>query len=180
MPRCIAFLRALNVGGHTVKMNHLKLMFESLGYANVETFIASGNVIFTTKSAPGPAMATKIEKKLLHELGYDVETFIRTDAEVASLAERVVFSAAEIASSHSTYVGLLRESLSADAINALATFNNETDSFRHQEKEIHFLTRIGMGASSFSNVKFEKQLGVPTTFRNINTMVRLARKYPPK
>ena len=44
MPKHFAFLRAINVGGHTVKMDHLRDIFESLGFSNVETFIASGNV----------------------------------------------------------------------------------------------------------------------------------------
>jgi len=48
MTRYIAFLRAINVGGHTVKMEHLRGIFESMGFSNVETFIASGNVIFAS------------------------------------------------------------------------------------------------------------------------------------
>ena len=51
MPRYIAFLRAINVGGHnTVKMDFLRQLFESLGFSNVETFIASGNIVFETTS----------------------------------------------------------------------------------------------------------------------------------
>ena len=50
MPRYIAFLRALNVGGHTVKMDHLRSLFEALGFGGVESFIASGNIIFDTPS----------------------------------------------------------------------------------------------------------------------------------
>ena len=51
MPRYIAFLRAINVGGrHTVKMDFLRDFFESLGFSNVETFIASGNVVFDSSS----------------------------------------------------------------------------------------------------------------------------------
>jgi len=49
MPRCVAFLRAINVGGRTVKMDYLRSLFEDLGFADVETFIASGNVVFESK-----------------------------------------------------------------------------------------------------------------------------------
>ena len=49
MPRLVAFLRAINVGGHTVTMAHLRGLFEDLGFTNVETFIASGNVIFGSR-----------------------------------------------------------------------------------------------------------------------------------
>jgi uncharacterized protein (DUF1697 family) len=50
MPKYVAFLRAINVGGHTVKMDHLRRLFEALEFDNVETFIASGNVIFDSAS----------------------------------------------------------------------------------------------------------------------------------
>ena len=46
MRRYVAFLRAINVGGHTVKMDRLRALFAELGHGGVETFIASGNVIF--------------------------------------------------------------------------------------------------------------------------------------
>ena len=42
----VALLRGINVGGRNVKMDRLREIFESLGFSNVETFIASGNVIF--------------------------------------------------------------------------------------------------------------------------------------
>ena len=54
MPRYITFLRAINVGGHTVKMDRLREIFESLGFANVETFIASGNVVFERRRETRP------------------------------------------------------------------------------------------------------------------------------
>jgi len=41
MSKYVSFLRAINVGGHTVKMDHLRRLFEALGFANVETFIRS-------------------------------------------------------------------------------------------------------------------------------------------
>ena len=72
MPRRIAFLRAINVGGHVVKMDHLRKLLTSFGLENVETVIASGNVVFDdevdidsrrsrTRSRPvcSPSWATK-------------------------------------------------------------------------------------------------------------------------
>ena len=85
MTKYIAFLRAINVGGHTVKMDHLRQLFESLDLTNVETFIASGNVIFEWKPANSKSLEKKIEKKLHEELGYETTTFIRTNTEVAEI-----------------------------------------------------------------------------------------------
>ena len=69
MPKYVAFLRAINVGGHTVKMEHLRILFEELGFENVETFIASGNVIFDSKTKSTKTLETKIEKHLRQALG---------------------------------------------------------------------------------------------------------------
>ena len=50
MTRYVAFLRAINVGGHVVKMEALRKLFESMGFQRVETYIASGNVIFDSEA----------------------------------------------------------------------------------------------------------------------------------
>ena len=70
MPRLFAFLRAINVGGHTVTMAELRGQFEALGFSDVETFIASGNVIFTSRAKGGQALERRIEARLHQTLGY--------------------------------------------------------------------------------------------------------------
>jgi uncharacterized protein (DUF1697 family) len=179
MARYIAFLRAINVGGHTVKMPQLKALFESMGFTDVETFIASGNVIFNTRASNNATTARKIEKTLREALGYDVATFLRTDAEVVAITQQKLFTDKEVSTARVLYIGLLAESLSANATKVLTTLKTATEEFRSTGREIHFLSRIGMGESKFSNVKFEKLLGAQSTFRNMNTMERLAKKYPP-
>ena len=67
MSRYLAFLRAINVGGHTVKMDALRHIFESLGFTSVETFIASGNVIFEAGQQDPAALEKAIETR--HRVG---------------------------------------------------------------------------------------------------------------
>src|SRR5687768_10821566 len=88
--RYIAFLRAINVGGLVVKMAALKKIFEDLKLAEVETFIASGNVIFGSLM-DAAKLETVIETGLEKALGYPVVTFLRTTEEVAAVAERDPF-----------------------------------------------------------------------------------------
>ena len=88
MPRYVAFLRAVNVGGRVVKMDELRRHFADAGFTGVETFIASGNVIFDTTAKPGPALEARIEGALKKALGYDVPTFVRSLADVVTAAER--------------------------------------------------------------------------------------------
>src|ERR687898_878457 len=92
----VAFLRAINVGGHIVKMDHLRSLFESMGFANVETFIASGNVIFDSKTKSTAALEKKIEKELQAALGYEVKAFIRNLNEIADVVRYESFHASEL------------------------------------------------------------------------------------
>src|SRR5262249_24947608 len=96
MPRFIAFLRAVNVGGHNVKMDHLRQLFGSLDFTSVETFIASGNVVFESTLMSANGLKQKIESKLREALGYEVATFIRTEAELAAIASYQPFPPSDL------------------------------------------------------------------------------------
>jgi uncharacterized protein (DUF1697 family) len=78
----IAFLRAINVGGRTVKMERLRDLFSELGFGNVRTYIQTGNVFFDTPETDRKAMTDRIEAHLKAALGYDVPTLVRTIPDV--------------------------------------------------------------------------------------------------
>jgi uncharacterized protein (DUF1697 family) len=95
--RYITLLRAINVGrGRTAKMESLRQVFESLGFSKVTTFIASGNVVFETRTKNIKSLEKKIEKRLRDTLGYEVATFTRTDAELAEIAKYKPFLRSKI------------------------------------------------------------------------------------
>jgi uncharacterized protein (DUF1697 family) len=96
MKRYAAFLRSINVGGHTVKMDFLRRLFESMGSLNVETFIASGNVIFESAVTDAHNLEKKIEVKLAETLGYKVAAFIRSITELAEIADYRPFKKSEL------------------------------------------------------------------------------------
>src|SRR6266571_5452163 len=111
MPKFIAFLRAINVGGHVVKMDQLRQFFATMGFANVETFIASGNVIFESKSKDSIALQRQIEKHLHKAVGYEVATFVRTLEELDRVAKNRPFSESELSAAGNTlYVGFIADS----------------------------------------------------------------------
>ena len=83
MPRYFALLRGINVGGHRVKMDRLRELVEALGFEHVETFIASGNVIFSSASRDVHTMEERIARQLQEALGYEVPTLIRSQSEPA-------------------------------------------------------------------------------------------------
>jgi uncharacterized protein (DUF1697 family) len=177
MPRFISFLRANNVGGHTVKMDHLRQLFESLGFAHVETFIASGNVVFETTTRNAKALEKKIEDTLRAALGYEVATFIRTDAELAAIAVYQPFHQSELDAATALNVAFLAEPLDKPAVQKLLTLHTDIDDFHVHAREVYWLCRKQQSESTFSNAVFEKTLGRQTTFRGINTIKKMAAKY---
>jgi len=179
VPRTLAFLRAINVGGRTVRMDELRRLFAELGLASVETFIASGNVIFESRPGSEAALAKRIEKHLAAHLGFDVATFLRSDREVAEIALRRPFEAAEHARAGAFCVGFLAAAPSATARAELSRLESANDRFHVHGREVYWLCRTGQGESDFSNALFEKKCGVRATFRSMTTVAKLAAKYPP-
>jgi uncharacterized protein (DUF1697 family) len=177
MPQVVAFLRAINVGVHVVTMERLRELFEEAGCEQVETFIASGNVIFSTKARNLATLEAKLEKHMEKALGYEVKTFLRTVPEVEVLASYEAFNAKEAAKAHTISVGFLAEPLGAEAVKAVNALQSADDTFHHNGRELFWLTRISQADSKLSNAKFEKALKANVTFRNVNTVVRLAAKY---
>lgn len=178
MPHYVSFLRAINVGGHVVKMHELTSCFQELGFANVETFIASGNVIFEAKSANASSLERHIEERLHTLLGYKVAAFIRTDAEVTAIARQRLFADSDLNSAPTLVVGFLKEPLPETSRKLLLGLTSGIDLFNTHGREIFWLCRKMQHESKFSNAVFEKKLSVQATFRGFPTIVKLARKFP--
>ncbi len=178
--RYVAFLRAINVGGHTVKMGHLRELFASLGYTNVETFIASGNVIFDAPAGNTRDMEERIEGHLQESLGYAVATFIRTPCELAAIAQYQPFPTPELEAAGDTlYIAFLPTPPSEEAQGTLMASRTRTDDFHIHGREMYWLCRTRISDSAFSGARLEKMLGLPATMRNVTTVRKLAVKYPP-
>ncbi|MDQ6623078.1 MAG: DUF1697 domain-containing protein [Verrucomicrobiota bacterium] len=176
MPRFVAFLRAINVGGHVVKMERLRKSFESLALSGVETFIASGNVVFTATARNEKTLRKKIEAQLKTDLGYEVPAFLRSETELARIAEQRVFPSAKIRDSSTLFIGFLGEKPKAANTKWLTDLRCKTDEFRLHGRELYWLCHVRFSDSAFTGAKLEKLLGQPMTVRNINTVRRLAQK----
>lgn len=177
MTRYIAFLRAINVGGHVVKMDYLRQLFESLGFSSVETFIASGNVAFQATSKNAKALERKIENKLREALGYEVSTFIRTDAELADIANYRPFRQSDLDAAVAFNIAFLADPLDDQSKQKLMALRTEIDDFQVDEREVYWLCRRKQSESTFSNATLEKTLGGRSTLRGADTVKKIAAKY---
>lgn len=178
MPKYIAFLRAINVGGHTVKMDRLRDLFAGLGFGNVETFIASGNVIFDSTSKSTGALERKIESCLREALGYEVATFVRSTAHLAEIAQHKPFPDSELnAEGHTVYIGFMAAEPSDAAKAKLLSLATKVDDFHLNGREVYWLSRSKFSESEISGALLAKILGMPATLRNSTTVKKITAKY---
>ncbi|NNJ11634.1 DUF1697 domain-containing protein [Chloroflexales bacterium ZM16-3] len=178
MQHWIALLRAINVGGHTITMAALRAHFVDMGFVGVETFIASGNVIFEAPDAHPPALEAQIAQHLRQSLGYAVATFLRSPAELAAIAHYQPFPQTEPDSAgHALSVAFLPTLPDDEAQQRLMGLQTAIDDFHIHEREVYWRCRTKVSDSTFSGARLEKALGLSATIRNITTVRRLAAKY---
>jgi len=177
MPRYVALLRAVNVGGRTIKMDRLRAIFEELPFKNVETFIASGNVLFDSTARDVAALERKIEKHLEAKLGIEVGTYLRALDEMPGVASNHPFGDAK-SKGHTISVGFFKNPLPADLPAKLKAISTDYDSFHVHGREVYWHCRGNMSDSILWKGPLKKLLGSDNTFRNVTTVQRLAAKLP--
>lgn len=174
MTKYVAFLRAINVGGHTIiKMTDLKQIFESCGLENVQTYIQSGNVIFELDEDDTPTLEDRIASQVEKATGFKTQLFVRTIREVQSLANKSPFTAK---AGETVHVGFLKEKPGKKQQEALLSFRSDADDFAVKGREVYNL-RYDREKSIFSNSFIEKILKMPGTTRNMTVIKKIAEKY---
>lgn len=174
MKKYVAFLRAINVGGHSIiKMTDLKQMFEALGLENVQTHIQSGNVIFESEEEDTASLEKQIEDQVEKATGYKTRLFVRTIREVQSIAQKSPLTAT---GDETVFIGFLKEKPDKKLQEALLAFRSDADDFAVKGREVYNLRR-DREKSVFSNNFVEKILRMPGTTRNLTVIKKIAEKY---
>jgi uncharacterized protein (DUF1697 family) len=164
MTRYIALLRAVNVGGTgKLPMSELKAMCCDAGFARVETYIASGNVVFDSKAAPSKVKAD-LEGRLRAYAGKPVSVVVRTASEMLAVLKANPFPKAE---PKYTYAIFLDKPPPSDALAHVS--EQQDEQMRLGEKEIFVHYGSGMGRS-----KLKIPAAKTGTARNMNTVAKLA------
>jgi len=180
MPRYVAFLRGINLGKRRIKMDRLRALFEELGFENVETFIASGNVFFESKVRDDLKLALQIERHLAKSLGYEADTFVRTIDEISAIVAFRPFSKTDLENPANTiHVGFLKKALDAEAARKLAACRTAVDEFCVAGREFYWLCRIKSHESKVWNSPAMKAAALPSvTLRNLTTLRKLSTPTP--
>jgi len=152
----------------------LRRHFSDLGLRDVTTFIASGNVAFGARAGDARALERKIERRLEDELGFEVATFLRTDAEVAAIAAHPWFAAPLVAEAKSLNVAFLAGELDCDQQARVRSLQTSFDDFLFHGRELYWLSRRRQSDSTISNVVLERAIGGRTTVRGLATVRKIA------
>jgi uncharacterized protein (DUF1697 family) len=164
MTRYIALLRAVNVGGTgKLPMTELKAMCCDAGFTRVETYIASGNVVFESKATPARVKA-ELERRLQAYVGKPVGAVVRSAAEMQAVLKANPFPKAE---PKYTYAIFLDEHPPSDALTHVSGRQEEQMHLGEREIFVHYGS--GMGRS-----KLRIPAAKTGTARNMNTVAKLA------
>jgi uncharacterized protein (DUF1697 family) len=163
MTTYIALLRAVNVGGTgKLPMADLKALCTELGFKRIETYIASGNVIFD-HDLPAARVQAQLEKRLRAHAGKTVGVFVRTASEMRTILKRNPFADKE---ARLTYSFFLNEKPRSDALEDVR--GRDGEELRLGQREIYVYYPTGMGKS-----KLQIPAAKLGTSRNLNTVAKL-------
>ena len=175
--RYVAFLRGINLGKRRLPMSRLKACFEELEFDEVETFIASGNVLFTSKQTKIGWLESQIARHLEASLGYVVDTFVRTAEEVAAVERAKIFPE-EGKEGITIHVGFMHEPLAPAVARKFAAVRTKEDELRIKGREYFWLCRVRTNESKVWTLPEMKALRLPSSsMRNLTSIRKLVAKH---
>lgn len=167
-------------GHNIIKMADLSAMFRETGFSDAETFIQSGNIIFTTAGVIGNSgLASRIESAIRLRFGFDIAAMIRTPDEVVKIIATNPFSSENNYDPSKSAVIFLREMPFEEQLEKVRNINYPPDKFEIIGQEIFIYCPNGFGRTKLYTNFFENKMKVSGTARNwntINTVLELANK----
>jgi uncharacterized protein (DUF1697 family) len=173
MPRYVALLRSVNVAGHgRITMNDLRASFEGLEYADVTTYIQTGNVLFATGSKSEANIAAAIERRLAADFGASPAVILRTVPELLRIGTASPYpkKGAQASRHHVTF---LASEPAPEALASLALTPSGHDELVVDGREVYVHTPDGYAETKYTGAFIERRLGVLSTTRNWNTVTKL-------
>jgi len=172
--RYAALLRGINVGGNKkIAMAELRVLLTGLGYADVATYLQSGNAVFSSPQQPAEALGSAIEAAIAADLGTGVRVMVRTGAEIAAAIERCPLPGQPQNPARFFVAFLSAEPDPARALE-IERLSFEPDQIWVRGSEAFLWCPNGAADTKLTNNLIEKRLGVTATSRNWNTVSKLA------
>jgi uncharacterized protein (DUF1697 family) len=173
MPAVICLLRGVNLGGHKkISMDVLRDICVSLKHRNPQTYIQSGNVIFSTSEANLAKISARLEATIEKRCGFQTKAVLRTADDLRDVLARNPFAARTGINPSRLIVFFLPETLSPEALSRVTAINVGPEEIRPSGREIFIYFPDGQGQSKLPAV-LDRALKMPATARNWNTVTKL-------
>ena len=174
MPRYVALFGSINVGRNRLKMADLRAAFEAEGFANVETVVASGNVLFDHAERPEAGLEEKLTQMMRHKFGMDSVALVRSrDALAAAIAENPFGADGEESFVHTLF---LEGPVDPDGFARLQKDRTGPERLAPGTRALHIDYVAGAGESKLVGAFIERRMGVRGTARNLRSMKRILAK----
>jgi uncharacterized protein (DUF1697 family) len=171
MGRYAAFLRGINLGRRRVTGAQLRAPLVALGFDDVASFLASGNLAFTADD-PAEELEPRLEACLEAGLGFPADVHVRTADEVGAVVAATPFPPGVLAAGGKLQVAFLRSAPSAAAAATALALAPDEDRLALQGRELYWLPQGGVSDSALDLAALERMLG-PMTMRTASTVTRL-------
>jgi uncharacterized protein (DUF1697 family) len=172
MARLIALLRAVNVGGRKLPMAELRALCGDLGWTEVETYIQSGNVVFTAPGK-GAGIERALEEAIKVRFGMDVPVIVRTASQWADYVAANPFPKAAEDEPNRLLLLVSKEALKSDAAEKLMERAQAGEAVRAAGGALWFHFPEGVGTSKLVPTLIDRIAGSPSTSRNWRTVLKL-------
>lgn len=168
-------LRAVNVGGNNkIKMDELRLLFDSIGLKQASTYIQSGNAVFTSQDRDPKKLAAKIEAAIEKAFGFRPTVILRSSLQLDDILQRNPFAARPEVAPNKLLVTFLASDPGDKARHKVAEIKVAPEELFVDGCELFTYYPNGSGTSKIPMALIERTLGTPGTARNWNTVVKLS------
>jgi uncharacterized protein (DUF1697 family) len=179
MPTHLGFLRAVNIGKRQFKTADLRACLEAAGYAEVDTYIQTGNIRVTSPLRSRAKLEAELEAAFLADRGFEVPTMVFSPSELSDLvaaAPGVSKEALGREPEYAHYLSLLKAPVTAAVAEAAAALSLPGETVVVRGRAVHLLYDVPYGTAKLSNPKLEKTVG-PATNRSLKVLREIVERW---
>ncbi|XVX18591.1 DUF1697 domain-containing protein [Actinomycetota bacterium] len=176
MPRHIGFLRAVNVRPRLVRMERVRAALGEAGFADVETYIQTGNVAVTTPLRSRARVESALRECLSAAAGFDIPVMVRSPREVSEVVARVDGIPALVPGGGRRYVYFASEEVGPEAAERLHAWEPEGEAARVLGRDVLVELGVDLSRARLTGARLERMAG-PATARDLRVVRAIAAKW---
>ena len=174
MAAIVSLLRAINVGSHNqVKMDKLRELYLSLGLRNAQTYVQSGNVVFTANVKDLDKLRKRIEKGIEETFRLQIDVVLRSAADLEAIVKRNPFAKRAEIEGNKLIVHFLATEPDAEARERIKQVKVGPEELYLIGRDLYIHYAAGQGTTKLTPVLLQRTLKTLGTARNWNTVTKL-------